>query len=266
MINTAMAAEMTPSPVSSLTIPTLKARTQTYARSNLSFTQLSFLSSRTCKDVQCLDEGDGNEDHTGKEGGDRHWDPHLLTPTLGHPHQLPLHVLADRASLGRDEPPEVAGLPIEGQHGDEAVEGLDVGQDGPLAQGLDLRQALADAPAHPGQVAGGVAPTPRRQPVEGGPEREAGRQQHGQLLGEHRELEEQTPSPGVRRPGHLLLEDHEGEGRPSEDEQDGQKGGGAHGDAEQAAESEPYAAPPELADPERGHVEGRVDAFETRRQ
>ena len=40
--------------------------------------------------------------------------------------QLALHVAADGAGLLGDEPAEVAGLAVEGEHGDEAVDGVDL--------------------------------------------------------------------------------------------------------------------------------------------
>ena len=47
------------------------------------------------------------------------------------------------------EAAEVAGLAVEGEHGDEPVDGVDVGERGPLPQRVDLGEALADAAARP---------------------------------------------------------------------------------------------------------------------
>ena len=64
------------------------------------------------------------------------------------------------ARLLGDEPAEVAGLAVEGEHAHEAVEGVDVDDRGPLAQGLDLGEALADAAGDAPEVpaAGARAP------------------------------------------------------------------------------------------------------------
>ena len=100
-----------------------------------------------------------------------------------------------------DQPAEVARLAVERQDPDQPVEALDVGHRRPLPQGLGLRQALADAPTT--RCRSRRTPLPRGQPVERGTQRVAGRQQHAELLGDDRQLEEDAALPRLRlrRPG-----------------------------------------------------------------
>ena len=53
------------------------------------------------------------------------------------------------AGLLGDEPPEVAGLAVEGEHGDEPLDGVDLHERGPLAQRVDLGEPLADPVGRP---------------------------------------------------------------------------------------------------------------------
>ena len=95
--------------------------------------------------------------HEGRDG-DRH--PDLLAAALDRLDQLAVHVAADRPRLVADQPPEVAGLPVQREHADQPAQGVDVGHLGPLAQRLDLGQALADPPRDPLEVAARTLPRP----------------------------------------------------------------------------------------------------------
>ena len=181
---------------------------------------------------------------------------------LGRLDQAALGVLADGTCLFGDQAAEVGRFPVEAEDGEEAVEGLDVGQVGPLPQGLDLGQALADAATGASQIAGDVAATPRGETVEGGAEGVAGREQHGQLLGHDRKLEGQAPAPCVGRRRHLLFEHEEAEERSAEDEEQSEGRRRPQSDGQQRAGAEAGAAPPQLADPKTGDVVGGVDPLQ----
>ena len=104
--------------------------------------------------------GIGEEHDAGDEGGHGDRDPDLLGAALDRLDELALHVAPDGARLLGDEPAEVAGLAVEGEHGDQAVERVDVGDGCPLAQRVDLGEPLADAAAHAGR-SWAHAPEPR---------------------------------------------------------------------------------------------------------
>src|SRR5436309_8903281 len=133
MIRTAIAAETTPSPDSSLTARAASTRSHTYARRNVSSNTVTPPSSRHREEAQGLDERDGHEDHARQQGGDRDRDPDLLAPALDRLDQPAMKVAADRPRFLGYQSTEVARLATQREHGYEAVEGVDSSNVGPLA-------------------------------------------------------------------------------------------------------------------------------------
>ena len=169
--------------------------------------------------------------------------------------ELALHLAADRAGLVGDEPTEVAGLAVEGQHGDQASQGIDVGDGRPLAQRVDLGEPLADASAHPGQVLA-HAPVPRAASrFSAAAERVARAEEHAELLAQHRELQEDAPLPPVGLVASCCstirnASDGRTETRRSAIAERRLRGGGRRARPPRT----PPPAPAELADAERGGV------------
>ena len=92
--------------------------------------------------------------------GDR--DPDLLPAALDGLDELAVDVAADAAGLLGDEPTEVARLPVQDQDRNESIERIHCVEAAPLAQRLDLAEALADAAADTRRVRARSCPCPER--------------------------------------------------------------------------------------------------------
>ena len=97
-------------------------------------------------------------------------------------------VLADGPGLVGQEPAEVGGGPLEGEHGHQPVDGGDVGQVPPLPEGVGLAQALADPADHHTEVRGGHAGSPFGDPLQRTARGPARGEEHGQLFGDDGKL------------------------------------------------------------------------------
>src|SRR5688500_12101257 len=81
LIRTAIAAEISPSPDSSFTMPTGRFLSLTYTASGMLRMHNSF-GSRCGEEAERLDERDGHEEHAGDERGDGDRPPHLLASSF----------------------------------------------------------------------------------------------------------------------------------------------------------------------------------------
>src|SRR5204863_693767 len=98
----------------------------------------------------------------------------------------PVHVAPDAARFLSDQPTEISGLAVQSKERNEPVEGIDAFEGGPLAQRLDLTEALPDATTHSREVAAAVPFASGGQTVECCAERVAGRKEHAELLADDR--------------------------------------------------------------------------------
>ena len=148
------------------------------------------------------------------------------------------------------------------------VEGVDLGDRRPLAERLDLGEALADPPAHDREVLGAGAGAPRGQAVEGGAERVAGAEAACRAARSRRGARGRSGASSrsdCRR--QLLLDHEEGQrGRPEhEEERRAPAGAGWRRRARRPA-AEAASGPAELAHAERGGVERGVDPPQAHRE
>ena len=199
----------------------------------------------------------------GHERGHRHRHPDLLGAALDGLDQLAVDVAPDRARLVGDQPAQVTGTAVQGQHVHEPAQGVDVGDLGPLAQRLDLGQALADPPA---PRARGRARTRRRRGRRG--ERAPPRASTPRPAA----CRAARPPPGARgrsaaangttRSPSCCSTSRNASSRAACHEPEGQRSREPRGPGDHRAAHEPGQRPRELADPEPGDVERRVHPLE----
>ena len=199
--------------------------------------------------------GTARKMHAGDERGDGDRDPDLLAPLLDRLDELALHVAADGARLLGDEAAEVAGLAVEGEDGDQPVERRRRRRAPPTRAARRPRTGPGGCGRTTRARSRPHAPRPRGgEAVEGGAERVAGRQQHAELLGDDRQLEEDAPLPARRRAGDLLLERR---GRPSSGAPSDEAAGASAGGSAAASDDQRAGA-------ERGRRSSRPGAPGTR--
>ncbi len=137
---------------------------------------------------------------------------------------------------------------------------------GPLGECLCLGEALANTRDHQAKIFRDYAVSPGGNPLQGRAQRVAGREQHSQLLGNHRQLEEEATLSFLRSRRHVLLLHEEGEDRRPDDEKKGDHEWGLDGNGEQRRQATDRQAHPDLAGSERGDIEGRVDPAKADRE
>src|SRR5262245_22656099 len=207
------------------------------------------------EEAERLHERNDEEDDSRYERRDRYGNPNLLGAPLDRRNATSVDLPADRARFFGNEPSQIARVAIQGEYGRDAVELVDACDLGPLVERCYLGESLPHAPSDACQIATRATLAPGGETVERGAEGVAGRQQHPDLLGHDRQLEEERLLPRGRLARELLLDDEEGQQGSADHGQEHDRPRRASRDGRDRRECHRGRRPAELADPELGRFE-----------